>query len=235
MKFAKKFGLAIAFASAMLAAPKLGLANHVDFIVDAPFSLVGGATGGSTIVTGDPANILGAARFVGVDGLSVATLPDGGDRISFVADGAATGAVTLTLDYGDFAGGNGPLNSDFDTMWDFITVSFGDPTLLSGPASLALTVVSSAGSGTVTSVLPTAFSGGFANFAFSDPGFSAVDFLDVDRVTLGVTTAPGSIISISSITREVNAVPEPASLAMVGLGGLGLGLVGLRRRRRANT
>ncbi len=193
-------------------------ANHVDFISDGFFNISGP---GSTVVSGDSANILGGARFVGidtVDGASDASLMDGNNFIDFTNDDTAAGV--LTLDYGDFVGGNGALNADFDTDWNFVSVSFAD---VVGDGVLSVSFESSAGSGSSASMLVD--SAGVYSFGFDDAGFSMVDFNDIDRVTLTLMASTGSDFQIDGITRE--AVPTPASIALLGLGGL----CAARRRR----
>lgn len=193
-------------------------ANHVDFVVDGIFNISGP---GSTVVSGDPANILGGARFVGidtVDGASSADLMIGNEFINFDNDDTAAGV--LTLDYGDFLGGNGQLNSDFASTWNFVAVEFLD---VVGDGSVSISFESTAGAGASASQVVNA--AGIYYFAFDDAGFASVDFGDIDRVTVQVFSSLGSDFDIGAITREV--VPAPASLALLGLGGLAAG----RRRR----
>lgn len=193
-------------------------ANHVDFMTDGFFSLLGP---GSTVVPGDSANILGGARFVGLsasDGLSTASMLDGDNFITY--DNDATGNGVLTLDYGDFAGGNGPLNSDFGSDWNFVAVQMLG---VVGEGTMSLTFESDAGAGTSAGV--TVDSMGIYFFSFDDAAYDAVDFSDIDRVTLTLAGQSSSEFLIQGITREVT--PAPASAALLGLGGL----CAARRRR----
>ena len=233
----KPASLATVAAAALIAAPGVASANHVDFIVDGEFQLLlqPDENTESIVVDGDSDNILGGKRFVSVTEnngrmTSISAAKFGGvDALEFSNGTDASG--TLMLSYGDFGSdSNGPLNSDFDTMWDAIDVSFLDvegPVLEKG--SLTVMVESSAGSGTSTQVVTTA---GDYRFLFTDPGFADVDFNDVDTVAIRlITMADGSDFLIDSITREVvNVIPTPAALP-AGLGLLGLAM--LRRRRNA--
>lgn len=208
----------ITYGSALAMFAGCAAANHVDFIVDGNFNISGP---GSTVVTGDTDNILGGARFVGidtVDGASSASLMAGNSFITFENDETAAGV--LTLDYGDFMGGNGALNADFDTNWDFLAVSFSD---VIGDGVLSVSFESSAGAGSSASMVVD--SAGTYSFGFDDAGFSMVDFNDIDRVTVTLMSSTGSDFVIDAITRE--AVPTPASAALLAFGGLCAG----RRRR----
>ena len=183
-------------------------ANHVDFILDGMFNISGP---GSTVVSGSSDNILGGLRFVGidtVDGASSASLMDGNNYIDFENDETAAGV--LTLDYGDFVGGNGALNSDFDSSWNFVSVSFAD---VIGDGTLSVSFESSAGAGSSASMVVD--SAGVYSFGFDDAGYSMVDFTDIDRVTVTLTASAGSDFQIDSITREV--VPAPASMALASM------------------
>ena len=235
--FTKPASLAAVAAAALIAAPGVASANHIDFITDGEFQLLldPSETTESTIVAGDSDNILGGLRFVSVTenngrqtSISAAKF-SGVDALEFSNGTDAKGM--LMLSYGDFGGdSNGALNSDFASMWDAIRVSFLDvegPVLEKG--SLTVMVESSAGSGTSTQVVTTA---GDYDFLFTDADFADVDFSDVDTVAIRlITMANGSDFLIDSITREVvNVIPTPAALP-AGLGLLGLAL--LRRRRNA--
>lgn len=196
-------------------------ANHVDFLVDGPF-LVNDANP-TQVIMGSGDNILGGSRLVDVDaqtgaaGQSFAQLLDGDTFLDFVNDGLATSA--LTLDYGDFAGGVGELNSDFDTNWDAIVVNFSD---VVGDGLLTVAVESSAGNG--VSAAQTVMSAGTYSFFFNEAGFSGVDFTDVDRVTITLQAGEGADFRMTAITREI---PAPGALAV-----LGIAAVAGRRRRR---
>lgn len=208
----------IALAAAGLLAPAAA-ANHVDFMVDGQFNISGP---GSTIVSGDTANILGGLRFVGIDsvnaGDAVAEKLDGQDFMTFTNNNGAAGV--LTLDYGEFVGGNGPLNADFATQWSFLAVEIIDA---SGMGALSVSYESSAGSGFTAS--QTVDGAGTYYFAFDASGLELVDFGDVDRVGVRLAAEAGADFTIGQISREV--VPTPGALAILGLGALTV----VRRRR----
>jgi hypothetical protein len=208
----------IVLAAAGLLAPAAA-ANHVDFMVDGQFNISGP---GSTIVSGDTANILGGLRFVGIDsvnaGDAVAEKLDGQDFMTFTNNNGAAGV--LTLDYGDFAGGNGPLDADFSSQWSFLAVEIIDA---SGLGALSVSFESSAGSGFTAA--QTVDSAGTYYFAFDAAGLGLVDFGDIDRVGVRLAAEAGADFTIGQITREV--VPTPGSLAILGLGTL----ITIRRRR----
>lgn len=219
--------------------PALG--NHIDFVSDdsnpgngvtnATFTLSAGA--GQTVMDtqiGEPDDILGGTRAVtltndGFGQTSTAEKVAGTDFISVTSDNVA--AATLTLDYADFE------NADFASQWNRIDVAIPFLGQLSGVGDgefdAFLTVVSSAGSGTAASGrIEASVTGGSTvlSFGFDDPAFAAVDFSDVDQVTLVIDSAIiGTDFQVGAITRE--GVPEPGSLALLAAAGL----LTLRRRR----
>lgn len=228
---------------ALTAAPVA--ANHVDFIqddsnpsngvTDATFSL--STSGGvvSDAQPGEPADILGGTRQVtltggGIAGSISAEKVAGTDFISVENDTLSAGILTLSYP--------GISNSNFASNWNAIGINIpfieqstgiGD-----GEIDISVTVNSSAGSGTAlvdgNGIVPGRVEDPGTFFAlFNDPGFAAVDFSDVDGVTVTFTTAIiGSDYRIGSITRET-VIPEPASAIL--LGGMALLAVSARRRR----
>lgn len=209
-----------AAAMAMLAGT--AAANHVDFIEDGVFDIDGE---GSTTVIGSPDNILGGVRSVTVSGEV-----NGGSELgaSYVAgDDCITFTTSedensmLTLDYGAFPGGSGPLNSDFGTMWNFLRVEIGSMGA-DAEATMMVTFESSAGNATMSDI--EIDGAGNYDVAFDDTAFTGVDFLDVDRITVKFTTDSEATIEICGITREI---PAPGSLAAAGVFALAFG----RRRR----
>lgn len=188
-------------------------ANHIDFIVDGPFTV---DDGGSLIVAGSNDNILGGQRFVSVDSVDAVAQLDPGDSV-ITFDALGTAEATLTLSYGDFAGGD-PLNADFASMWSAIAVDF---EFVTGSVLLSVEVESGAGFGLSSQTLVA--TAGSYEFAFDQPAYNGVDFSDVDRVTVEFAAEPGAAFSLASITR----VPAPASASVLGL----LVIAGARRRR----
>lgn len=222
---------------ALLVFPAPLSANHVDFVQDdsnpgngvtnATFSLSSSGAAVTDTQIGEPADILGGMRTVTVqqdDGFGqsiTATKSAGTNFINVQNDNVAAGNVVLDYDGFD--------NLDFDTLWDRIDVQIPFIRTTGTGASvfdISLTVESSAGNGTtvprrISSLIEGAST--TISFQFSDLAFSAVDFTNVDRVTLLFDTAIiGSDFQIGAITREANTapVPEPASIALLCLFGV---------------
>lgn len=221
------------------------VANHVDFIQDdsdssngvtnATFSL--STSGGlvSDTQAGEPADILGGTREVtltggGIVGSISADKVAGTDFINVQNDTLSAGILTLSYP--------GISDSNFASNWNaigidipFIEQSTG---IGDGEIDISVTVDSSSGSGTAlvdgNGIVPGRVEDPGTFFAlFSDPGFAAVDFSDVDGVTVSFSTAIiGSDYRIGSITRET-VIPEPATAIL--LGGMALLAVCPRRRR----
>ncbi len=171
-------------------------ANHIDFIVDGEFTLAGP---GATTVSGDPGNILGGARFVGVTVLGGSASAEklvGNDFIDFTIGLSAP--ATLTLSYGDVTDGNGPLNADFTTDWNAVVVEVLDVGVGGGTLSVVFESDGQAGVSTRLVNGP-----GVYEFLFAEPGYEFVDFTDIDTVTAQLTASPGGSFRIGSITREL--------------------------------
>lgn len=223
-------------------------ANHIDAIRDdsnpangvnnATFSLTSSDTNiinNSQI--GDPADILGGTRSVslarigGFGGSVTATKAAGTDVISFRSSNIATGF--LSLDY------PGISNANFLTLWDAITIDIPklDNVFPAGNGIFDLTVGirSSTGNASVTRRYDDP---GTFDFLFSDPGFSGVNFADVDGVTVSFQTSIiGTQFDVGSITRRDRAVapnvPDGgSSLVLLGISMCGLGMGRHLKNRR---
>ncbi len=225
-----------------LVVPLLALSHasaaHIDFIQDdsnpangitnATFSLTTGGAAVSNTQMGEPADILGGTRTVtlerngGFGGSVTASKTAGTTFIDFdTSNFLPTGKLTL-----DYAGIN---NANFISLWDAFVVelpklenkfSAGD-----GELELTVTVESSAGNGSFT---PVRFEDpGQFIIPFNSPGFSGVDFSDVDRVTFTFDTKIiGTVFQLESITRRnrvMASVPERGSaVAMLAISMTGL-------------
>lgn len=220
------------------AIPALG--NHIDYVTDGGFPMLVARDGVPTATNtsvGAPGNILGSERevrldYAGLPGGAIAAStsptivggpgavgPDLSEFILLQNSGGASGTFTLTYDGTGNAGLGG---LDFDTNWDAIQVSFFD---VQGMGDLTVIVRDTSNAvGSSTQPISTSLAASY-QFLFTDPGYAAVDFTEVDSVVVRITTTQrGSDFDLSAITREV--IPEPASLGLFALGGLAL-----RRRR----
>ena len=92
-------------------------------------------------------------------------------------------------------------------------------------------IVTNANNGNqVTTMTPTINDTGFSNFSFNFTAASASTGIEF----LNNTTATGdNTVDVSNVS--LNPVPEPATLCMVAMGGLGLLLVGRKRTVRRNA
>ncbi len=181
--------------------------------------------------TGEVADILGGERIVTLSNLSAgpgtvtAKRELGSTFIEFDNLGDQSESLALgklTLDYKAFE------NEDFASNYGFIVVDFLAVEGAGASGDLTISVESSAGNGTSSVQAVTAAGQYF--FGFNDPGFAGVDFFDVDRVTMMLTTTVHeSDFRIGSIT--LAEVPEPATLVLFATGGLAVLLVTLRRAR----
>lgn len=212
-------------------------ANHIDFFVEGDFALKlePGETQTSDF-TVDPEGdtILGSGRNVTIasapgssDGVITADLINLGTRVggddqgALVFSNSATTMGTLMLDYGTFTDFDVMTNAAGDAYASFrVEVSDVEPT---EAGDLSITVVDTDGdTGTLTQSIV-----GSGDYLFVYDSFGAnIDFASLDRINVTVTsTTDGADFRFEEITREV-VIPEPASLALLGMGGLAL----LRRR-----
>lgn len=176
--------------------------------------------GDSAVVSGSTTNIAGGSRYVGTTGTgSTFTRTNGNDFATF--SNQSGGNSTLTLDYGDFDGGNGPLNGDFGTGNNYFAF---DVPRATGAGQVMLALESGTGVGMTQT--QTITGPGTYYFDFNDAGFGDVDLGDVDRATFRLQAANGAEFDIGQIF--ATPVPAPASaLTLLGLAGF----ASTRRRR----
>ena len=140
--------------------------------------------------------------------------------LEYRSSGGANGFVQLAY------GATNPLNADLsgESMFRLIFEGYDAPN--SNPLVTTLSLTSGTGSGTLVRNLPGVplSAGGILDFNFNDPAFSAVDFSDVDSITIKFDPNQGGDFDVTSIT----AIPEPSGAITVLFGLLAAGFV--RRR-----
>ncbi len=209
-------------------------ANHIDFTQDGVFTQTGP---GSQSVNGVGTNILGFSRFVTVAGANAAASFAGAGPLTFTS-GASGGS--LTLGYGTLYGG-GAYTANYinpgTNNWDSIRVSLaGVSAGTTGFVGLSVTD----GTNTFT-FAPRAITGA-GDYIFFHSSAPAVNFLSITgtQLTLNGISANSTITFVvgngpaagpGGLTRFTSPIPEPSTIALGVVGGLGL--IGLVRRRRS--
>ncbi len=98
----------------------------------------------------------------------------------------------------------------------------------------ALVLDATNGNSTITSQNPGITSGSFGNFAMTFTATSAstmIEFLNTTAITDTNGTYSDNTVDVSNVV--LNAVPQPATIGLLGFGCLALGLLALRRRMAA--
>jgi hypothetical protein len=181
----------------------------------------------------NPASTLGARRDIGLNvngGTNDASLKLSGDSYLSLENDATTSAI-MTLSYGVAS----DLNANFLTdgsnavSINVVAVANGPNHMAFGSGVFSLSLRTNATTGTATVSIPFS-TAGIYNFSFSDPGFSGLNFADIDAITLTLTTTTaGTDFRIESIN-TTTVVPEPAEWALFAVGAVVLGAMARGRR-----
>lgn len=221
----------ILVALVLFVAPSATQANHIDFIADGGFLLSASTATGpmSDSQLGNPDNILGEERDVTISvtsGTSIVSSglitpagpgPAGPDLATVLLfDTGVNGLGSLELTY-DGIGTPGPGlgGVNFVGVWNAISVNLPD---VQGEGLLTVEVEDT--SMNVGSVSATVDAAGVYNFLHADPGYSGVNFMSVDRVTVTLnSTLMASDFAIAEIVRST-VIPEPGTLGLLAVVGI---------------
>lgn len=198
-----------------ITAPTLAHASHIDLMTDGVFSV----SGTTVVVEGPTDTILGGARRAGTTFSNAALFRSAGN--DFITYRNTSGlSAAATLEYGDFEGGNGELDADLAGVWNSIQV---DVRRVVGLGQLRVDF--EAGGETASASSIAVNDAGLYYIEFNQAGLRAIDFSDIDRISIRLLGANGAEFDIGPIT--LSTVPSPPVAALIGLAGLAT----FRRRR----